>query len=246
MPKQSLRKVDKLLYLYIPPLLLLIINVFQLFLLPDAVISSHTTGSVKFAAWFSLYLATVLNLNVETAVKIKHRIWMVLIIVFTIGIFQYPLIVMQVGGGLGSAFSNYGQLGERYQLSGIFGSANEDANGFVTLLPLVLLWIENQPFSKRRILRWGLLLYFPLMLVFNGTRTALLLSFPLITILFYCRLSIKTLLYIIGPITVLISSTIFIVNNWASRFFSAELQGGGSFGWRVENVWLPAVEYTWS
>ncbi|NJM96497.1 MAG: hypothetical protein HC800_04160 [Phormidesmis sp. RL_2_1] len=154
--------------LCLPPIILLSINLLQLVALPEAVLPTHATGSVRFTTWFLLYFAIILSLNPITVEQIKKSIGWMLLVIFAVGILRYPSIVLQAGGSLGSALSNYGQLGERLQLSGIFGSANEDANGFVTILPLVLLWIEQQKGIKRGLLRWTLLIYFPLVLVLTA------------------------------------------------------------------------------
>lgn len=246
LPRQSPQKLKKVFPLCFPAIMLLFVNLLQLLALPDYVIQTHATGSMKFTAWFLLYFSIVLALHEKTVDKVRRIISITLAITFIVGILQYPNIVMQAGANVGSALSNYGQLGERYQLAGIFGSANEDANGLVTLFPLTLLWIEQQKGAKRKILRYLLLIYFPLVLVFNGTRTALLVSFPLLTTLFYWKLPLKKLLYIIGPLAGFGVSMIAISENILNRFFEQESQGGGSFGWRIEYAWSPSINHTLS
>ncbi|NEP18057.1 MAG: O-antigen ligase family protein [Leptolyngbya sp. SIO4C1] len=246
LPRQSTSKIQRLIFLAVPPVALLLINVLQLFALPEENMTTHVTGSVKFVAWFGLYFAVLLSLNFSSVEKIKSSILTILVAIFVFGILQYPGVIAQSGASLSTALSNYGQIGARYQLSGIFGSANEDANGFVTLLPLALLWVERRSGLKRKLLRWALLLYFPLILVFNGTRTALLVALPTVTMIFYLRLSLNQLLCIVGPAAGLGVALVSLSNSLVGRFFEAEAAGGGSFGWRIEHAWIPAISYTMS
>ena len=246
LPRQPLAKLRESILLCLSPIILICINLLQLFALPDVLISTHATGSARFTTWFLLYIATILALNSTTVDKVKNAIFILLVAIFAVGILQYPRIILQAGGQLGTALSNYGQVDSRYQLAGIFGSANEDANGLITLFPLALLWIERQKGMKRSLLRWMLLIYFPLVLVFNGTRTALIVSFPLITLLFYWRLSLKQFLLWIGPLAtaslVVIQASASLIN----RVFGQESQGSGSLGWRIEHAWVPSIDYTWA
>lgn len=244
LPQQPIDKIKRMSWLCLPPIILLSINLLQLFALPAEVLPTHTTGSVRFTAWFLLHIAVILNINSATVEKIRSRTLFVLLLLFVVGIAQYPLIIAQAGGSLGGALSNYGQLGARYQLSGLFGSANEDANGFVTLLPLMLWWIEGRSNPKRRIFRFVLLLYFPFILIFNGTRTALLCSFPIVTILFYWRLSLNQLLYMAGPLMAVLVGLLAASQRFVALFFEKESQGGGTLGWRIEHAWIPTTDYT--
>lgn len=246
LPRQPLSKLKHLIPLGLPLVILLSINLLQMVALPAAVVSTHITGSVKFTTWFLLYIAVMLSLNATTAESVRKYISWMLIAVFIVGILQYPIIILSAGGDLGKALTNYGQLGARFQLSGIFGSSNEDANGFVTLFPLVLLWIEQRRGNKRRLFRWLLLAYFPLILVFNGTRTALLISLPIVTVLFYWRVSLYWFLCMMGPLAAVGLTMVAMSERLVNRFFGAESQGGGSLGWRIEHAWKPAIDYTWS
>jgi hypothetical protein len=244
LPQQPLNKVKRVFWLSLPPIILLAINVLQVVALPADVQAIHITGSVKFTAWFLLYIAIILDLNATTVDKIKKRTFIFLTIIFGVGILLYVPIVMLSGAGIGSALSGYGQLDERLQLFGIFGSSNEDANGFVTLFPLALLWVETQKGFNRKALRLLLLIYFPIVLIFNGTRTALLISFPLLTTLFYWRLSLNKMLCLAGPVAAVCVFILPFAEKLLFHNFSEESQGGGSFGWRVEHAWTPAINYT--
>lgn len=246
LPRQLSSKLSKLIFLLIPPLILLLVNFLQLFALSGVALSTHITGSTKFFAWFLLYFAAILCLNTTSVGKIKRVLLIVMVSIFVIGILQYPKIILDAGAGLSTALTNYGQNNERYQLAGIFGSANEDANGFVTLLPLTLWSIEKQTGWKKKILRCSLLLYFPLIMVFNGTRTALLISMPVVLMIFYSKLSLKNIPYILGPFSALGLLITQLSNTFLGRFFSQESEGGGSFGWRVEQVWIPSIQHTLS
>jgi hypothetical protein len=244
LPQQPLKKIKRVFWLSLPPIILLTINVLQVFALPSDVRAIHITGSIMFTAWFLLYIAIILDLNVTNVDKIKKRIFIILIMIFGVGILQYPQVVLQSGAGIDAALSGYGQLDERLQLFGIFGSSNEDANGFVTLFPLALLWVETQKGFKRKALRLFLLIYFPILLIFNGTRTALLISFPLLTTIFYWRLSLNKILCLSGPVAAVCVGIFSFAEQLMAHNFSEESQGGGTFGWRVEHAWMPAINYT--
>ena len=246
LPRQPLAQLRESLLLCLSPIILICVNLLQLFALPDILLPTHATGSARFTTWFLLYIATILALNPVTVNKVKNAIFILLVAIFVIGILQYPRIIVQAGGQIGTALSNYGQVESRYQLAGIFGSANEDANGLITLYPLTLLWIEQQKGLKRTLLRWTLLFYFPLILVFNGTRTALIVSFPLITTLFYWKLSLKQFLLWLGPLAATALLLIQASAGLIERVFGQESQGSGSLGWRIEHAWVPAVDYTWA
>lgn len=243
-PKQSSYKLSRLLSISLPPIILLFINLLQLLALPNNIVLTHASGSVTFTAWFSLYLSMLMALNSKSSGFVKNALITTLSLTFLIGILQYPHIVMQSGAQLSRALNNYGNTVHRYQLGGIFGSANEDANGFVTLFPLALLWVENQKGIKKIIFRCILLIYFPLVLIFNGTRTALIITFPIVTTLFYWKISLNQFLYILGPLAGIGLALFNLSSNITSKFFGQESASGGTFGWRVEHVWLPAVQYT--
>ncbi|MEO0647552.1 MAG: hypothetical protein AAFZ17_15560, partial [Cyanobacteria bacterium J06650_10] len=40
--------------------------------------------------------------------------------------------------------------------------------------------------------------------------------------------------------------TIAASESVVSRFFAEEMQGGGTFGWRIEHAWIPTIQYTLS
>ena len=243
--KKRFSNFKKLGFLELPIIILFLINLIQLFIIPKDAIEMHITGSVKFTAWFGLYLTSLLSLNLSSALKYKMVLLNTLATIFLIGIAIYPFIIITSGTTLSSVLTGYGDTADRIQNSGLFGSANEDANGLMTLLPFALLFVEKIKGVHKSILRYSLFIFFPFLLIYNGTRTTLFFTLPITLILFYSELSLKGLLKLI---LILLTPLIIIfpfISSFLNQAFSAQLAGdGGSFTWRVENVWNPAIEYT--
>lgn len=244
LPKLTKFQIRRLLVFSIPVGFLSLLNIYQLVGLPDDVISEHVTGSVKFTSTFFLYQCILLSLRLETANRFRKALSVLLLLTFVGIVGQYPHLIIQSGVSVGSIVSNFGQTDKRLQTAGLFGGANGDANASASLFPIILFYIEKTSGLKKQILRIFIFIYYPLVLLYNGTRTALVIIFPLTLILFYSNLSFKRLsrqlllLPFIAPILYIFQSL------FLSRAFSSESGSEGTFGWRVSQVWTPAINFT--
>lgn len=244
-PKIKLIRLKKLIWLGLPILILFFINLLQLFAIPKDAIEMHITGSVKFTAWFGTYLCSLLSLNPNSALQYKKYISNVLLIIFLIGVATYPIIMISSGISLSTVLAGYGAAEDRVQNSGLFGSANEDANGLMTLFPIALVFLEQMEGNKKIIFKFVLFSFFPFLLLYNGTRTTLLFTLPVILVLFYSKLSLKGLvrLLLMGAMPLLLS--VPFIATFIDRAFASNTGGkGDSYAWRLTEVWTPAIEYT--
>jgi hypothetical protein len=244
MAKAKFVHIRHFLWIIFPVVVILVINLFQLISLPKAAIATHITGSIKFTSWFIIFFCTVFSLTPKTAKYYRNTLATLLVGIFLVGIAFYPSIILRTGGGVSSILSAYGQVGERFQSFGIFGSANEDANGLLTLFPLVLLAIEKISGKLKTAAKLLIFTILPIILLYNGTRTALLATLPLIAFLFYSNFSIKGLarLSLLASTAIGIASPILI--SFVERSFHTSDPDGGSFNWRLEHAWIPAFKYT--
>ena len=244
-PKIKLIRLKKLIWLGLPILILFFINLLQLFAIPKDAIEMHITGSVKFTAWFGTYLCSLLSLNPTSALQYKKYISNVLLIIFLIGVATYPIIMISSGISLSTVLAGYGAAEDRVQASGLFGSANEDANGLMTLFPIALVFLEQVEGNKKIIFKFVLFSFFPFLLLYNGTRITLFFTLPVILILFYSKLSLKGLvrLLLMGATPLLLS--VPFIATFIDRSFASNTGGeGDSYAWRLTEVWIPAIEYT--
>ena len=244
-PKIKLIRLKKLIWLGLPILLLFFINLLQLFAIPKDAIEVHITGSIKFTAWFGTYLCSLLSLNPTSALQYKKYISNVLLIIFLIGVATYPIIIISSGNSLSTVLAGYGAAEDRVQNSGLFGSANEDANGLMTLFPIALVFLEQVEGNKKIIFKFVLFSFFPFLLLYNGTRITLLFTLPVILVLFYSKLSLKGLvrLLLMGATPLLLS--VPFIATFMDRAFASNTGGkGDSYAWRLTEVWTPAIEYT--
>ena len=244
-PKIKLIRLKKLIWLGLPILILFFINLLQLVAIPKDAIEMHITGSIKFTAWFGTYLCSLLSLNPTSALQYKKYISNVLLTIFLIGVAIYPIIMISSGISLSTVLAGYGAAEDRVQNSGIFGSANEDANGLMTLFPIALVFLEQVEGNKKIIFKFVLFSFFPFLLLYNGTRTTLFLTLPVILVLFYSKLSLKGLvrLLLMGATPLLLS--VPFISTFIDRAFASNTGGkGDSYAWRLTEVWTPAIEYT--
>lgn len=244
-PKIKLIRLKKLIWLGLPILILFFINLLQLVAIPKGAIEMHITGSIKFTAWFGTYLCSLLSLNPTSALQYKKYISNVLLIIFLIGVATYPIIMISSGISLSTVLAGYGAAEDRVQNSGLFGSANEDANGLMTLFPIALVFLEQVEGNKKIIFKFVLFSFFPFLLLYNGTRITLFLTLPVILVLFYSKLSLKGLvrLLLMGATPLLVSFP--FIATFIDKAFASNTGGkGDSYAWRVTEVWIPAIEYT--
>ena len=240
--KISIQRLKFAIYMSGPLLVLPMLFAFQVLALPSDALSIHLSGCTKFVCWILGYLCTLLTLNNQSARKTRSIILYTFIFIFLATIVQYPFIIAKSSTSIAVILKNFGR-GEK-NFFGLFAAANEDANSTVTLLPFLLMQVEKLGGLKKFVLLACILFYFSIVLLFNGTRTALLITFPLILFIFYSKLSIKAFL----GISPLIGLAFLLYNAYGRGFteeaFSKESGDSGTFSFRLERVWIPASTYT--
>jgi hypothetical protein len=224
-----------------PMLGLLGLLMFQFFLIPRGAVSMHSTGAVRYVSWALGYIGLLLTLNYKNSLRVLHIFTTALTTIFVLLIIQYPAIIANSGYSLAAAIQLYGQ--NIIKMNGIFAAANEDGNGAMALLPFFLAYTEQQTGIKKWCLRGFALLISPLMIFFNGTRTALFFIYPLVLLLFYSNLSLKRLTALV-PLIAFVGAIMRLVDTtFAEKAFNEEAQGGGTSAWRIEHVWTPTFTY---
>lgn len=227
----------------LPIVAFLILLIAQVFLIPRSGLSGHLSGSPDYVFRNLLYLCIILNINAKNAGKVIKVISVLFAITFFYNLIQYPFVIHSSGVSIASVLSSYGQQ-SKVKTFGLFNAANEDANAMMTLLPFALLYIDQLHGLKRKTLRIVLILLMPLALLFNGTRTALIITFPLILFLYYTDLSLKKVVRFSPLLIPIVGLAVVGASGFVSSAFTKEAEDGGSLGWRFEEVWIPAVNYT--
>ena len=217
--------------------------ILQTFAIPGVSLVTHFSGSAKFIFWFLSYLVLITTVTPRESLKVKNAIVTALVIVFLMALIQYPYLILRGGLSLGQVFSSYGSFG-KVKTYGLFLSANEDGNGMMTLFPFMLYKIEQFTGAKKSFLRAFILACMPFVLLINGTRTALFITFPLIVLLFYSKFSPKQIIRLLLITTILGLLVSLFGQAFLDQAFSSETDDGGTFNWRIENLWVPAINYT--
>lgn len=228
----------------LPVAFLSVINIFQLIALPSHISRTHLTGSVKFTAFFLLLQYILMVMRIESAEKYSKVLSRYLLLVFFGIVLQYPFLAYSSGASLSSILFNFGQTDKRVQLFGLFNSSNEDANGSATLLPIVLYFLGNIKGFRGKALQILLLSYYLFVLLYNGSRTPIVITLPVTLLTFYTQVSIKSFLAMVFSMPLLAPLAYLFNSVVISRAFSSESARGGTLGWRFEQVWTPAVQYT--
>jgi hypothetical protein len=227
-----------------PIFALWLVNIFQLIALPSSLARTHLTGSIKFTAIFLAFQYTIFALKIGNAEKFVKILSLLLLIVYLGIILQYPILAIQSGVNPAKLLASFGQIGSRLQLAGFFGSANEDAHAATTLLPIALFFVGKSRGYKLKFLTVSLLILHFFALLYNGSRSPLVITLPILLILYFTKFSIKNLIVFLTGLPVFISVGYIFNTLVLSQAFASESATEGTFGWRVEQVWKPALEYT--
>ena len=240
--KISTQRLKFAVYMSWPLLFLPFLFAFQILMLPSDAISIHLSGCTKFICWVLGYFCMLTTLTQQSARKVRTIILYTFVFIFLATIIQYPFIIAKSSTGLATILKTFGRGDKNF--FGLFASANEDANATVTLLPFLLMQIEKLGGFKKIFLLPLLLTYFSIVLLFNGTRTALLITLPIVLFIFYTNLSIRAFL----SISPLVGLAFILYNAYGRGFteeaFSKESGDSGTFSFRLERVWIPASTYT--
>jgi O-antigen ligase len=223
---------------------LLLLFVFQIFLIPSEALEMHLSGCIKFISWILLYLCSLATITEYTAPQFAKGVTFILFLNFLGIVLQYPFLILASSKSFFDVIASYGDTTLDKSIHGLFAAANEDANGMITLLPFCLYFVEKTTALKKWLLRLLILLYIPIILLFNGTRSALFAGFPLISLLFYLKFSVIRLVriapFLLGAVALLVANT----RSFAEQAFKSESLQNGNFGWRVLRLWIPATRYT--
>jgi hypothetical protein len=242
--KLKLKQAKLLIMMSLPILVILFVTVFQLLALPPDALSTHISGSVRIICWSLTYLSVLFSFSYPAATKYKTIFIFLFFLIFIVGLSQYPGIINKSGVSINNILNSYGKFDEGKGNFGIFGSANEDANALMTLFPTTLLFLDKTHGIVRNSLIAILFIFFPVAIIYNGTRTALLVTYPLILFLFYSNLSLKKVFIFILASPIISSILLLFSNGLFERAFAEDANGGGSFSWRLEHSWIPAINYT--
>lgn len=227
----------------IPLIILLLILAIQVFVVPTEAVASHLRGCTRIVFWFLSSLSIILGLSPSNEKKIRIFLIAFLTVIFALLLLQYPILIAQARVGVGDVLDAFSG-GSKIKVFGLLEAANEDANCIVTLLPFALLFVESLKSSKKKYYRWVIILFTIIALLFNGTRTALVATFPLILFIYYSRLTIQRIIIFATLNTFLIFFLFIASSDLFLGMFSNELEDGGSLGYRYEHAWIPAINYT--
>jgi len=213
----------------------------QFFIVDDKFL--HFRGCTRYVLYFACVLLSFYSCFYYGEKSRDILVSVAVVLFFSVIIF-YPYVIYKFG----LPFSERLQTSAR--LAFLLGAGNEDAHFMASLFPFVLA-----KFDKRKFLTAGLIIFLFVALIYNGTRSAFLMSG--ITVLLYYTLVTKKKWLLIGLIGTLVAAFLLIIlpflylkfeNEMGIFFdFSDLLQGkfiGGNFSGRLSFIWLPTIEYT--
>lgn len=248
--KIILSKREKFLLVVISSFFILFL--IQIIVIPDDYLTLHYSRVWKYVFFFLALICLLLHMSKEGKVeeKVLKKCFIIMFFLLLSGLVYYVYRL-----GLGHIFHFTGRT------SGKFGflmlSGNEDANGFITLLPIILFH-----FREKKRLVFAILVLGVLFLIFNGTRTAQM-SFLFMTYCFYFVTVKKTVFLTVFILLLLIFTQPLI--NYLGEIFKGELifdkinisdalfgmnygiRGAeGTFMGRLRDLWLPIIYDTFS
>ncbi|MDB9526428.1 O-antigen ligase family protein [Oscillatoria sp. CS-180] len=228
----------------VPIFLLILLSILQAIAIsPRSLASAHSRGLVRILFWFFSYLSLTTILTPRNEQRIRNVLLGFLTFLFLITIIQYPILVIQSKLSIGSILSAL-VGGSKIKTFGIFHAANEDANFMMTVFPLALLRVESTKGPKKILFRYILIFGTLLALLLNGTRTAIFITFPLVLFMYYSRLSMGRTLIFSTLVSAGCGLYLLADASIITGTFNDELNDGGSFGYRLEHAWIPAISYT--
>lgn len=201
-------------------------------------------GSIKFFFYFGFILICLYGAIIYSDNAINVLLSICVVFFISVLIF-YPYLIAKSGVDpltrlLKSTSRSYFLL----------QASNEDAHFMTTLMMLVYL-----KFRKNTMLVIGLASFFYLAMIYNGTRSALMIAIvqPIIFYILYKRQFVSSA--IILSVVVLLSLpylTTFIESKFEKDLaviteMETLAQGeavGGTFSWRIVHLWLPVLDYT--
>lgn len=214
----------------------------QFFLVDYAVYNLQ--GSVKFLFYFGIIMISLYGAIVYSDQSI-HILLNICLFMFLSVLIFYPYVIAESG----ESFMTRLLQGER-RLYFLLRAGNEDAHFMTTLAMLAFVKMR-----KYKILCIAIAAFFYVALIYNGTRSALMLSF-ILPVLFYILLKRKfiTSSIVVGLIVLvsLPTLTTFLETKFEKDLAVLEktdevMEGEkveGNLSWRIAYLWMPTVKYT--
>lgn len=245
-PKRAKKsKSFLLLKLNWPIVILTLYLLIQPFIIDLSRWESNAFTTLRYISLFGNYLVLMLMTNNrKAAIEVKSITLSFILFLGFLSLGQHPFLIAGSGHTILSAAISYRDGKSGSKTDGIFGAANEDANSMMVILPFLLLLIERFPSPWRQLARIFLITYILFTLLFNSTRTALFITFPIVLVLFYSRISIKHLFRLSLGVFVFLMPFYQNIYSFVMRAFASESLTEGTFGGRFSSLWMPAIEYT--
>lgn len=213
----------------------------QIFLVGNA--SFNLQGMIKYLFYFGFIIISLYGAIVFSDQSVHLLLNLCFFLFLSVLIF-YPFMIMESGVDPITRLMN-----REGRMSFLLKASNEDAHFMTTLFMLVFVKVR-----KSKVLCIILACVFYLALIYNGTRSALMLSFVL-PIVSYILLKRKfvTSAIIIGLLVLL---TLPYLVTFVETKFEAELailedtedvmagqEAGGTLSWRIVYLWKPSIDY---
>ncbi len=213
----------------------------------------NISGMFKYFFYSLLLAFALLNKDNESCRTIDSMMYL-LIVFYIVIVSVYPFIVPS------SFYYNpvnyFYSIGMGFRLNeGFLGAANEDANFLSSIFPLLLFKTGN-----RKLVKMGLVILTFLILLINGTRSAIMMMLITtfiymlygqnkeriihIRILMLTIISFVIVLFIIPYFTIIFYSERNLFENFNNLLNYGDATVEGNFAYRVIKIWTRPIYYT--
>lgn len=201
-------------------------------------------GSIKFFFYFGFILICLYGAIIYSDDAITTLLNICVLFFMSVLIF-YPYLIAESGV---DPITRLLKSDSRAFL--LLQASNEDAHFMTTLMMLVYLRLR-----KNKVLVIGLASFFYLAMIYNGTRSALMIAIlqPIIFYILYKRKFVSSAIVL----TVVILLSLPYLTTFIESKFEKDLavlteaedlakgkEVGGTFSWRIAHLWLPVLDYT--
>jgi len=231
---------EKKIFIFI--ILFVILTFLQIFFLKNKLY--HIQGTIKYLFYLLCILLSIYSLH-NNGVQVRDKLIIVIYILFFSVVIFYPYLIIRSGLSLGERLTLTG-----IRFSMILGAGNEDAHFMVTLFPFILYSLY-----KKKFLLISIIILSTVVLIYNGTRSTLLM-FCFVVLLYF---TITNKNKILMPLLIVI--LIFTVGESVGNIFITQLEGEkgiifnfndfvqgrvseGNLAGRYNSTWMPTVLYT--
>jgi len=229
----------------------------QIFLIPEEFVKQHYTSSLKYIFFFLALVCLVRGMSNTGFIEYKV-LNNVLILIFFSVLIGLIYNIIHIGGfnQFEGTLLNLGSNVSSFRSGFLMLSGNEDANGMITLLPIVIFTIR-----RKTPLVFFTFVISAIFLLSNGTRTAQVI-FILITFSFFL-VTLKERPLVSSFIIILLLLTASNATSYFRTLFAkeaifnkpiAEILAGtdksaigleGNAMRRIHQIWLPVIYKTW-